>query len=459
MLRTGWRAKSVPALALRRLSPIGISSRLLCAARPGAFDHKEFTTQFLTDLAEELPKATDPAQSASLLRRLVKSGSLKFTDMRDAPEKFFLAHRLLAASGTAGFGIRFTVQYNLFAGSILGLGGAEQQAMLDEIQREGQLGCFLLTEKQAGVLSGLIVETTAEWDPVSQTFVLNTPSDKAAKNWISQGYTAQLGVVIADLRIGAVSHGPHPFFLRLRETGGGKLMPGITVEDMGGKTIANDLDNARVRFDHVRLPKSALLNRFAEVRDDAYYQTGTERMRIEVIGQRLLTGRQAIAEAALVMARVIHSKALTYAQSKVCNGLAGEVMLSQMPQLKAVFEESDTKLGQMERFVAGVEARLNDCLRVGARRLRTVHLRVICLRTRSAPSAGRAHPRPTPRRMYRYHSRPEPRRGDCGGQNQVHRARNRARARPAARGRIVRADVRQRVRAGGHAAHLQVCRG
>jgi hypothetical protein len=48
------------------------------------------------------------------------------------------------------------------------------------------LGCFLLTEMQAGVLSGLIVETTATWDDASESFVLHTPSDKAAKNWISQ---------------------------------------------------------------------------------------------------------------------------------------------------------------------------------------------------------------------------------------------------------------------------------
>ena len=39
---------------------------------------------------------------------------------------------------------------------------------------------------QAGVLSGLIVETTADWNPELQKFILHTPSDKAAKNWISQ---------------------------------------------------------------------------------------------------------------------------------------------------------------------------------------------------------------------------------------------------------------------------------
>jgi acyl-CoA oxidase len=133
--------------------------------------------------------------------------------------------------------------------------------MLDTIQEKGQLGCFLLTEMQAGVLSGrcptphacdlsylsplllhsslligLIVETTCDWDEDSQEFILHTPSDKAAKNWISQGYTAELGVVIADLRIKGKSYGPHPFFLNLRDEGGG-LLPGIRIEDMGTKTV------------------------------------------------------------------------------------------------------------------------------------------------------------------------------------------------------------------------------
>jgi acyl-CoA oxidase len=59
-----------------------------------------------------------------------------------------------------------------------------------------QLGCFLLTEMQAGVLSGLIVETTADWDPELQRFILHTPSDKAAKNWISQVFSEESAVEI-----------------------------------------------------------------------------------------------------------------------------------------------------------------------------------------------------------------------------------------------------------------------
>ena len=87
---------------------------------------------------------------------------LQFSDMRDEPEKFFLAHRLLSTVGLGGFGIRFTVQFNLFAGSIMGMASERQIAeWLPAWQRGGKLGCFLLTEVQAGVLSGLIVKTTA----------------------------------------------------------------------------------------------------------------------------------------------------------------------------------------------------------------------------------------------------------------------------------------------------------
>lgn len=325
---------------------------------------EEFTENFVAAV-DDVTEATDPARSSALLRRLVKTKLLKYTDMKDKPEKFFMAHRILSTLGLSGFGIRFTVQFNLFAGSIVGLAGDEQLKMLDDIQSKGKLGCFLLTEMQAGVLSGLIVETTADWCPESQEFILHTPSDKAAKNWISQGYTAECGVVIADLRINGKSHGPHPFFMQLREGQGGELLPGIRIEDMGTKTVANDLDNARVWFDKVHLPKDSLLNKFADIVDNQYVQVRDEKMRIEVIGQRLLTGRMAIAEAALYSARVLHMKTLKYAQAKVCNGLAGETVLANMPQVRHVLDESFHELDKMISFCAGVEERLNVCLREG----------------------------------------------------------------------------------------------
>lgn len=342
------------------------SIRFFSSTKASLFDHEKFTKEFLAEV-KDVPQATDPYKSSQALRKLVKSKTLLFTDMRDNPEKFFLAHRLLSSVGLGGFGIRFTVQFNLFAGSLVGLAGKEQLKMLDDIQSKGELGCFLLTEMQAGVLSGLIVETTCDWDEATQEFVLHTPSDKAAKNWISQGYTAELGVVIADLRIKGQSYGPHPFFLQLREGGTGpnasKLEPGIRIDDMGYKTVANDLDNARVWFDKVRLPKSALLNKFCDIQDNKYVQTTDQKMRIEVIGQRLMTGRQAIAEAALVCARILHMHVEQYAKSKVCNAINGETTLSAMPQLASVLAESYKQIDEMIAYTAAVENKLNHCLK------------------------------------------------------------------------------------------------
>jgi hypothetical protein len=103
------------------------------------------TASFLNQL-KGVSNATGPVQSAQVLRQLVKSKELVFADMRDAPEIFSLAHRLLATIGLNGFGVRFAVQCNLFAGSIIGLAGPEQLKMSESIQEKGQLGCFLLTE-------------------------------------------------------------------------------------------------------------------------------------------------------------------------------------------------------------------------------------------------------------------------------------------------------------------------
>ena len=144
-------------------------------------------------------------ESAEQLRTILKSGILRLTDLHNNPERFFLAHRILARLAPKlgpGFWVRFTVQYNLFAGTILGLASPEQLKMLDDFQAQGTLGCFGLTEKLAGVNSGLVINTEAHWDFESQTFVLNTPDVGAQKNWISQGYVSDKALIFANLFIG-----------------------------------------------------------------------------------------------------------------------------------------------------------------------------------------------------------------------------------------------------------------
>jgi acyl-CoA oxidase len=44
-----------------------------------------------------------------------------------------------------------------------------------------------------------------------------------------------------------------------------KTMPGVTIEDMGYKMGLNGVDNAKLSFDNVRVPREALLNRWSDV--------------------------------------------------------------------------------------------------------------------------------------------------------------------------------------------------
>merc|ERR1712232_759789 len=169
---------------------------------------------------------------------------------------------------------------------------------------EGILGCFMLTEIGGGVLSGLVVETTATWvwsgSDGTGAFDLHTPSDAAVKTWISQGLAADWGVVVAQLIVEGKSHGPHVFFIDMNASG-------IQREDMGQKTTFNALDNARVTFTHVHLPQDALLSKLCSVepRKTAngwraeYTFVGDSPPSFVIVAQRLLSGRLCISDSAI----------------------------------------------------------------------------------------------------------------------------------------------------------------
>eukprot|EP01063_Lacrimia_lanifica_P009340 TRINITY_DN16334_c0_g2_i1.p2 TRINITY_DN16334_c0_g2~~TRINITY_DN16334_c0_g2_i1.p2 ORF type:complete len:501 (+),score=203.73 TRINITY_DN16334_c0_g2_i1:103-1503(+) len=306
-------------------------------------------------------------ESATRLRDLLKGGLLKHTDLRDNPERFFLAHRLLAQHASRlgpGFWIRFTVHYNLCVGTVLAIGSDEQVAGLTQMQEDGLLGCFALTEKFAGVSSGLVVNTTATWDAASETFLISSPNPGATKNWISQGLVADRAVVIADLRVGGKSHGPHGFFVDFRTDG--EVVRGIEHGDMGKKTVGNDLDNAWIGFNGLRVPKSALLNRFGDVTADGYVQKLKDVPVFHMIGQRLFTGRVAVAQAALEFRRSIYAQTQNFADNKLCWGPQAPVALGSLPQLSSLFEANAANQAELDAFVGKCEKELCEALKSGA---------------------------------------------------------------------------------------------
>ncbi len=131
-------------------------------------------------------------------------------------------------------------------------------------------GAFAMTEIGHGsdVASA---GTTATYDPETEEFVINTPFRGATKEYL--GNAALHGVaatVFAQLITNGVSHGVHCFYVPLRGDDGADL-PGIGREDDGLKGGLNGIDNGRLSFDHVRIPRTNLLNKYGDVAVDGTY--------------------------------------------------------------------------------------------------------------------------------------------------------------------------------------------
>lgn len=255
--------------------------------------------------------------SAEALSTAVAAAQFTVDDLlRSNADKLFWIHEVIGPLVSGGMGVRFTVQLNLFAGSVANLGDDAQRVQLQEILSNGELGCFALTEAGAGVLSGLIVGTTATYDPATGGFVLHTPNASSKKWWISQGLTAKWAVVIARLLLpaegnnGRQDFGPHAFLIDLHEHAiyAGEVAEdpasavGVVIEDMAAKTDFNDLDNVSMTFYNVRVGNKALLSGVSIVDPS----TGRYTLRdptvpfvFETVAQRLLSGRICIPLAAL----------------------------------------------------------------------------------------------------------------------------------------------------------------
>lgn len=177
-------------------------------------------------------------------------------------------------------------------------------------------------------------------------------------------------MVLADLLLpGGKSKGPHAFVMDLRSRQG-ELAPGVTVDDMGRKTTGNDLDNAWIAFDGETavLPRSALLSKHCEVTAEGGYKLKTNQGQVkpfEMIGQRLYTGRVAVAQAALEYQKELFRRTKAYSDAKAIPGHGRDLTLSDIPQLKALYAEQALKLEEVEAFVKRCEVELSECLTRG----------------------------------------------------------------------------------------------
>ena len=186
----------------------------------------------------------------------------------------------IAAFETLAFGdlsllVKVGVQFGLFGGAILQLGTKRHHdAYLADLITGKLMGCFAMTETGHGS-NVQALGTVATYDADTEEFVITTPDESSRKDYIGNAARhADTAVVFAQLEIEGKSEGVHAFVVPLREDG--EVLPGIRIEDCGRKLGLNGVDNGRIWFDHVRVPRSALLNQFADVTAEGVYESPIE---------------------------------------------------------------------------------------------------------------------------------------------------------------------------------------
>lgn len=212
--------------------------------------------------------------------------------------------------------VKAGVQWGLFGGAIENLGTERHhQAYVQKIIDLELLGCFAMTETGHGS-DVQHLETTATYDPATEEFVVDSPTPSSRKDYIGgAAETARVAAVFAQLITpDGETHGVHCFVVPIRDADGNDL-PGVTTGDCQYKGGLPGVDNGRIMFDHVRVPRENLLNKYADVSPEGVYSSPIEdpgRRFFTMLGT-LIRGRVTVGGSAGAAARVALDIATRYA--------------------------------------------------------------------------------------------------------------------------------------------------
>jgi acyl-CoA oxidase len=225
----------------------------------------------------------------------------------------------IAGFETIAFGdlsllVKFGVQFGLWGGAIQQLGTrVHHERYLRPTASLELTGCFAMTETGHGS-NVQQLGTTATYDPDAGEFVIDTPTDEARKDYIGNAAChARMAAVFAQLIVAGESHGVHVLVVPIRDENG-NVHDGVRIEDCGEKMGLNGVDNGRIWFDRVRVPRDALLNRYGGVSTDGAYESPIENpnKRFFTMLGALIQGRVCISGASISAAKTALTIAVRY---------------------------------------------------------------------------------------------------------------------------------------------------
>jgi alkylation response protein AidB-like acyl-CoA dehydrogenase len=267
---------------------------------------------------------SDPATVLEQLRMVVATlhsqGALASLD----PYNLIVIHERLAYTNSNDVVNWFTVQYNLFTGSLSALGTATHAALVQDARELKKLGCFALTEKSAGVLSGLLCETIAYYNQETKKIVIHTPNEDAKKCWISYAGNSQIeyAVVFAkwsqaigvngskqvpvSTSIGKLFLTPHVVAIVVQIRSNGVVLPGVCIEECYTRSDFRSNSFGSLTFTEFSTAPENLLDRYCSL------DTTTGALQVAdncpklffKLSNRLLVGRLCLSATALVCAKM-----------------------------------------------------------------------------------------------------------------------------------------------------------
>ncbi|MET1018262.1 MAG: acyl-CoA dehydrogenase, partial [Leifsonia flava] len=214
--------------------------------------------------------------------------------------------------------IKAGVQWGLFGAAVLHLGTEfHHETFLPDIMSLKVPGAFAMTETGHGS-DVAAIGTTATYDEAKQQFVIDTPFRGAWKDYLGNAAVhGTAAVVFAQLITKGVNHGVHAFYVPIRNSKGG-FLKGIGGEDDGLKGGLNGIDNGRLHFTNVRVPRTNLLNRYGDVAEDGTYTStiASPGRRFFTMLGTLVQGRVSLDGAATQASAMALKIAVTYATQR-----------------------------------------------------------------------------------------------------------------------------------------------
>ena len=212
------------------------------------------------------------------------------------------------------FTVQFGVQFGIFGGAIHGLGTEKHhKKYIEALGKAELLGCFAMTETGHGS-NVKDLETTATYLPETGEIEIHSPTYSAGKEYIGNALHGSLAVVFAQFFVKGENQGIHAILVPYRDEKGNTLA-GVTVNDCGYKMGLNGVDNGRLWFDHIRVPRENLLDKYGGIGENGEYHSPiqNENRRFFTMLGALVAGRICVGHGALNASKTALTIAVKYA--------------------------------------------------------------------------------------------------------------------------------------------------